>query len=113
MNPMNTDIKIIESNSIDGQYGIKRDEMVVEIVNFGRFYLTQGYGGEGTTDGGCERWRHGMLVQIEEEDTISSLKNQIWNDGMDRYDAMTQGMYGEILNWDGGTVEKLAKAAKK
>ncbi len=29
---------------------------------------------------------------------------------MNYYDAMNQGLYGTVLNWDGATIEKLAMA---
>ncbi len=100
-------MKIIESNSIDGQYGISREEMIVDHPTHGRLYITQGYGGEDALSGGCERWRHGMVIKIGDDDTILSLKNRIWNDGMNYYDAMTMGLYGKIFNWNGHVWQNL------
>ncbi len=102
-------MKTIESNSVNGQYGIPREQMIVDHPTHGRIYITQGYGGEDTLSGGCERWRHGMAVKIGDHDTISGLKSRTWNDGMNYYDAMAAGMYGKNLNWDGAVIEQLAK----
>jgi len=113
INQMSTQIKIIESNTINGQYGIPRDSMVIDHPVHGRLYMAQGYGGAYTLRSGCERWGHGMVIKIGEDDTILGLKSRTWTDGMNYYDAMTHGWYGKILNWTGLAIEKLAIAAKK
>ena len=72
---MTTAIKtaIVETRTVDGEYGFSRECAIVDHQTHGRLYLEQGFGGMDSIAGGCMRWIHGRVVQLLAADTFESL----------------------------------------
>jgi hypothetical protein len=55
------------------------------------------------------RWTHGIVVQIDKNDTLENLRERRWNDDNTYYQAMLAGAYGNVLNWPGYAIEEIAQ----
>lgn len=52
-------ITVVESRTVERDYGFNGTEAVLDHPKHGRVLLCDGYGGENTLAGGAVRWSHG------------------------------------------------------
>lgn len=107
--------KLVEKDTLTGQYDINYDRMIVDSVKSGRLLLIEGFGGIDTLDGGTYRWKHGIAIQLKPGDTLESLDDTEWNDYYSTYQVVAQGQDDSrpVLQWDGFAIEKLARSVQK
>lgn len=105
---MTTKCKLIESTRVEADYGMLCTLAIVEHEVRGRLFLREGYGGEDSLQGGAIRWRHGLAIRIQPADTLESLRRD-----PETYLNLVQGFDAErpVLDWDGTSVEAVARAA--
>jgi predicted DNA-binding protein len=105
-------ITIIEDMSGAGEYGMSQAAAIIQHPTLGRVYISEGYGGEESLNGGTYRWRHGIAVQLRPDDTSATL-DAPWNEHASVLDAMLRGMdHGRpVIDWTGAVIEKVARSA--
>lgn len=105
-------IQIIETQDVERDYGFRGTNAIVQHPAYGRLLLSDGYGGEGTLQGGAVRWQHGAAVKLLDGDTIASLKIEPWNDHMTLWEAVRSGCDDTrpMLLLDGHAMAAVAKA---
>jgi hypothetical protein len=105
---MTTKCTLIETTRVDADYGMLATLAIVEHPTHGRIFIREGYGGEDTLAGGAIRWRHGLAIRIQPADTLESLRRD-----PETYLNLVQGFDAErpVLDWDGTSVEAVARAA--
>jgi len=104
---MSREIKLIERDAREGAYGMTQTVAIVEHPEHGRLLLMDVYGGAGELRGGMYRW--GVAIGVQPGDTIASLL-----DG--DVEARGRMLAGQddarpVMEWDGATVESIAKSA--
>lgn len=106
--------KIIERATRTGLYDLDTESVIVELEDGTRVYLTDGYGGEDTLDGGQYHWRYGIAVQVKPTDTLASLTtpDDQGNTLID-YASHTFAVKTErrILDWSGPRINRIATTA--
>lgn len=105
--------KLIERNTLTGDYNLPLQEMIVELSNGRRVYLIEGFGGMSSLEGGQNRWRHGVAVQILPADTLDSLSEDSGDYYVGSYTRMMNGYDKQrpILDWDGWVIDRVATSA--
>jgi hypothetical protein len=105
--------KLIERNTLTGDYNLTKQAMIVEMSDGRRIYLIEGFGGMDSLEGGQNRWRHGAAVQILPTDTLDSLAEDSGEYHVTSYERMMHG-YDEqrpVLDWDGSVIDRVARLA--
>lgn len=103
---------VVDQRDVERDYGFKGVEAIVDHPTHGRLYVRHGFGGMDTLEGGQVRWKHGLAIQLRQNDTFADLDAD-WNDqGVDVRQAMTNGYDASrpVLQWDGYMVANLAAA---
>lgn len=105
--------KLIELENVSREYGLDGTVAIINHPEHGRLFIADGFGGQDSLDGGSVRWRHGMAIKLQPDDTLDSLRNTPWNDYCDLIDAMLKGHDDSrpVLDWHGPVIESLAKQA--
>ena len=101
---------VVEHRELNGAYGFKCRQAIVDHHKDGRILITQGWGGN-DIDGECYRWRHGLCVQLHPADTFAVL-DQDWNDCVSIMEAATN-CYDDsrpLLDWPEMGIVKLAQS---
>ena len=108
-----TKTKLIESTTETGVYDISSTMAIIEHPQHGRLLICDGYGGEGTLQGGTYRWKHGVVCKIKPTDTLPSLEHEDWNEGTTALDAVLHGCDDTrpVLDWHGQAIAAIAKQA--
>lgn len=107
--------QLIDIQDKEGAYGFIRTEALIAHPEFGRLYISEGYGGEETSEGGAYRWKHGVCAKVKDTDTLDSLYGQDaglqWPSSV--VSVMCQGYDDErpLLSFRGFVIESLAKQA--
>ena len=106
--------KLVERDTVTADYDLPCDTMIVELKDGRRIYLTQGFGGMNSLDGGMCRWRHGIAIHVFPTDTLESLRADSDDYYVAPYTRMIQGYDDQrpLLDWDGAVVESVALSAK-
>ena len=65
-----TKSEVIESRLIEGAYGILCRQAIINQHKHGRLFISEGFGGMNSMEGGDYRWRHGMAVRARAADTL-------------------------------------------
>lgn len=104
--------KLIESESVERDYGFAGTIAIVEHSTHGRLLIQDGYG-EMDLRGGMVRWEHGMVIKLQPADTIESLRADMGKVPVSDWERMVHG-YDDarpVLGWDGRMVAAIAKSA--
>lgn len=106
--------KIVEKRTVTGQYDIDFDQMIVDHPEHGRLFLSEGFGGLDSLEGGAYRWKHGLAIALKKDDTFDSLECGEWNEIFALYEAVMQGYDDSrpILPWSGYAIKALADGAE-
>lgn len=83
--------KLIEIENVERDYGTNGINAIVESNDGRRFLIQDAFGGIDTLQGGAVRWRHGVTIQLQPNDTFESLRSGEWNDDVTLWDAVTHG----------------------
>ena len=102
--------KLHELESVERDYGLTGTVAIVESTEGKRFLIQDAFGGVDTLEGGAVRWRHGTVIQLQPNDTLSSLRAGEWNECTTLWDAVTHG-YDESRPVLEISPENLAKAS--
>ncbi|ELA9292952.1 hypothetical protein QUO15_004414 [Vibrio parahaemolyticus] len=103
---------LIEKEHVIRDYGFSGINAIIDHPKYGRLLLRDGYGGEGSIQGGAVRWRHGIALKLKAEDTLDSLKNTHWNDETSLFFAVINGYDDQrpVQDWDGIIIKNIAKS---
>ena len=97
---------IVEAREVEHEYGFNGTQAIIDHPNYGRIFITTGFGGMGEMRGGAVRWEHGMAIQLRADDTFAAL------DGDTLFNAMRgHGEDRAILEWPGKIIESVANSA--
>ena len=102
--------KIIAQRTTEGQYEIPCQQVIVDHQKYGRLLLVEGFGG-GDIEGMTYRWRHGLAVQLRDNDTFATL-DAPRNDWCKTMGAVLEGQDDSrpVLTWDGVVISAMAKS---
>ena len=103
---------LIQADTNDGIYDLPCTEMIVQLTDGRRIYLSEGFGGMSSLEGGQYRWRHGVAIAIQVTDTLESLHTDTKEYNCHSYERMMAG-YDEtrpILDWDGNVIDRVARS---
>jgi hypothetical protein len=108
-----TTIQIIEIKTTPRDYGMAGTQAVVDHPKHGRLLIEDGFGGMDQLRGGCVRWEHGSVYQLQPGDTISSLEAAEWNDNYNGLQAVVNLLDDSrpYLQWDGSAIAAVSKKA--
>lgn len=100
-------IRIVETDSARGAYEFKREFCLLDHPKHGRLYVTEGFGGMDSIDGGQYRWRHGAAAKVPADTTLAEVEI-----------AGSEGVYvrGEpcrYLPLSGNEIDAMVHAARK
>jgi hypothetical protein len=101
---------MIETDTNDGIYNLPCTEMIVRLTDGRRVYLSEGFGGISSLEGGQYRWKYGIAIAIHETDTLETLHADTGEYNCDSYERMMAG-YDEtrpVLGWDGVIINGMA-----
>jgi hypothetical protein len=106
-------IRIVEKENVKMDYGMTGINAVIDHPEHGRLFISDGFGGVGTMQGGCVRWTHGMAIKLKSDDTLEKIKSLPWNDFIGNFEAMLEGYDNErpVMEWSGHIIESVAKSA--
>jgi hypothetical protein len=104
---------IVDVESVERDYGFAGTIAVIDHADHGRLLIMDGYGGERSLSGGAVRWVHGSVFKLQPADTLDSLRNEVWNDGMTLLEAVQHSLdtTRPLLDWKGTMVAACAKSA--
>lgn len=105
--------RVIESETLNGQYDMGCCQAIIDHPSRGRLLLREGFGGMDELSGGAYRWRHGWVIRLLSDDTLASLRqdhpdylgDSILDVAM-RFDDPLR----PVLGWDGVVIDRLAKS---
>lgn len=83
--------KLIEHECVERQYGFGGMNAIVETDEGKRFLICDGFGGIDNLRGGAVRWEHGMAIHLQPDDTLDSLRTDMWNEHTSHLDAVIHG----------------------
>lgn len=83
--------KLIGCEIVERDYGMIGINAIVESNNGRRFLVQDAFGELDTLQGGAVRWRHGIAILLQPNDTFESLRATDWNDSVSLWDAVTHG----------------------
>ena len=100
---------LIEKRTTEGAYGFATEAMILHADTHGRILIVDGWGGD-NLHGYCYRWRHGLAIRLQPNDTFLTLAEP-WNDDTTTWQAVLGGYDAErpILDWTGHVVAALAR----
>jgi hypothetical protein len=67
---------IVEQGARKGRYGMTHEDAIIDDARYGRLYIADGYGGQGTLAGGCYRWMHGFAMAVDPGTTLEQAREQ-------------------------------------
>ncbi len=107
---MSEKIKIVEKEDVTRDYDMRGINAIIDHPKHGRLLICDGFGGIDNLEGGAVRWKHGMVVQLQDDDTLDGLQTAEWNDYTNLWGAVVNGYDKDrpVLGWDGSAVASLA-----
>ena len=104
-------IKVIAQDTVKAQYDMWCKWAIIDHPKHGRLYITQGFGGMDSLQGGMYRWSNGIAVQLMPDDTITSL-SAMHNETINILEAACRGYRDErqLVDWTGDMVAQVAKS---
>lgn len=101
-------ITVVESRSVERDYGFAGVEAIIEHPSHGRLLIRDGFGGMGQPRGGAVRWVHGMVCKLQPGDTLDGLREdtRVLSAVLAGYDDTRP-----VLDWDGHVIAAVAKSA--
>ena len=83
-------VKLIEAETVTRAYDFRGTDAIVE-SDGNRLLICDGFGGVDSLRGGAVRWEHGLVIRLQPDDTIESLKRAMWNECTSHWLAIVSG----------------------
>lgn len=112
MATLKTQASVIETETVERNYGMTGTNAIVYHPRYGRILLKDGFGGQGQLRGGAVRWEHGAIYRIRPTDTLESLRADRYNDEYSVMEALMRGYGDSDRYWlDGVTPQEINRLA--
>jgi len=98
-----TTTALIEQDSVRGAYDMLQSRMLITHPTYGTILLLEGFGG-GAVGGQCYRWRHGIACAVPAGSTLAGLDREASRCLCPIHEL------GEIVDWDGPVVDRIARS---
>lgn len=105
-------MKLIEKENTEREYGFDGINAIIESEKHGKLLIIDGFGGIDDLEGGSVRFKHGMVVKLKDNDTLSSLNKTV---GCYYPTLMNDVCRGKnsgrpVMDWDSWTIENTARS---
>jgi hypothetical protein len=105
-----TKCTLIDQIYTQRDYGIPGIVAIIDHNHHGRLLIADGFGGIDSLDGGAVRFKHGVVVKLNQDDTFAKLNGK-WNNYINHYKAILEGYDPDrlVLEWQGWAIANIAK----
>lgn len=103
---------IIEKRTVEGAYNFDCTQAIIDTEKHGRLLVVEGFGGQDGPEGGCYRWKHGLVAKLRAADTFEAL-NQDWNECTSTIAAVLGGHDQSrplLWDWSGHAISSLVES---